>query len=86
MLKHIYANIQYPESSRLKGITGTSVVTFVIEKDGSITGVRTVRFVSGPIDAEAIRVVRNMPAWRPGYQYGKPVRVQFNLPIAFRLQ
>ena len=86
MLEYIYGNIKYPKSSRLLGVEGLSVVTFVIERDGSITNARTASFVSGPIDAEALRVVRSMPLWHPGYQAGEPVRVQFNLPVNFRLE
>ena len=86
MLVHIYTNIDYPLSSVKLGVQGTSVVTFVVERDGSITNARTASFVSAPIDAEALRIVKSMPPWRPGIQAGEPVRVQFELPIKFRLQ
>ena len=86
MLQYIYEHIHYPKSARRDGFDGISVVTFVVEKDGSLTGVRPVRFVSASLDAEACRVVEGMPRWWPGYQNGEPVRVQFNLPIKFKLE
>jgi len=71
--------------ARESGIEGTVYVTFVIERDGSVTDVKILRSIGGGCDDEAIRVVRNMPKWEPGKQRGKPVRVQFNMPIKFTL-
>jgi protein TonB len=68
------------------GIQGRVFVTFVVEKNGSVTDVRVLRGIGGGCDEEAIRVVQNMPKWSAGKQRGKPVRVQFNLPIKFTLQ
>jgi protein TonB len=68
------------------GIQGRVFVTFVVEKDGSVTDVRVLRGIGGGCDEEAIRVVQKMPKWKAGKQRGKPVRVQFNLPIKFTLQ
>ena len=68
-------------------VTVTSVyVTFMVERDGSITGARVLRDIGGGCGAAAIRVVKAMPKWTPGKQRGKPVRVQYNLPVAFILQ
>ena len=86
MLQYIYEHIRYPKAARRAGFQGTAVVQFVVERDGSLAGVRTVRFVSESLDAEARRVVEEMPRWWPGYQDGEPVRVQFVLPLAFRLE
>ena len=86
MLTYIYDNVRYPRRSRREGTDGRAVVSFVIERDGSITNVRNVTFVSAGIDAEARRVVGEMPRWRPSYQGGEPVRVSFVLPIEFRLE
>ena len=86
MLKFIYHTIRYPLSSRMAGAEGMSVVQFVVEKDGSIGDVHTERFISSTLDAEALRIVKAMPPWHPGYQDGEPVRVQFNLPVVFRLE
>ena len=68
------------------GIQGMVYVTFVVERDGSITDVRVLRGIGGGCDEEAIRVVSAMPKWTPGKQRGKPVRVQYNLPVRFTLQ
>ena len=72
--------------ARESGIQGVVYVTFVVEPDGSISNVRVIRGIGGGCDEEAIRVVKMMPKWIPGNQRGKPVRVQFNMPIKFTLQ
>jgi periplasmic protein TonB len=86
LMEYLGKNITYPPMARESGIQGTVFVTFVVEPDGNVTNVRTLRGIGGGCDEEAIRVVRNMPRWVPGKQRGKPVRVQFNLPIRFVLQ
>ncbi len=78
-------NLRYPQMAREAGIQGTVFVTFVVETDGSVTDVRILRGIGGGCDEEAIRVVGMMPRWEPGRQRGQPVRVQFNMPIRFRL-
>ena len=78
-------NIRYPLMARESGITGTVYVTFVVSKSGKISDVKLLRGIGGGCDDEAIRVVKTMPAWIPGRQTGKPVPVQFNLPIKFSL-
>ncbi len=86
LFKFLGQNIKYPAMARDAGISGRVFVTFVVEKDGSITGVRILRGIGGGCDEEAVRVVSMMPDWTPGVQKGKPVRVQFNLPIFFNLR
>jgi periplasmic protein TonB len=85
LMQFLQSNLRYPTMAREAGIQGTVFVTFVVERDGSITDVRVLRGVGGGLDEEAIRVVRNMPRWTPGRQRGQAVRVQFNLPIRFVL-
>ncbi len=85
LYKYLSDNIRYPTMAREAGIQGTVFVTFVVERDGSISNVDVVRGIGGGCDAEAIRVVKNMPRWQPGKQRGQPVRVQFNLPVRFML-
>lgn len=85
LMKYLQENLKYPTMAREAGIQGTVFVTFVVEKDGSITDVRILRGVGGGLDEEAIRVVESMPSWTPGRQRGQAVRVQFNLPIRFVL-
>ncbi len=78
-------NVKYPEVARKEGIEGRVFVTFVVDKDGSIADVKILRGIGGGCDEEAIRVIENMPKWIPGKQRGKDVRVQFNMPIVFKL-
>ncbi len=85
LMQYLQGNLKYPTMAREAGIQGTVFVTFVVERDGSITDVRILRGVGGGLDEEAIRVVQNMPNWTPGRQRGQAVRVQFNLPIRFVL-
>jgi TonB family protein len=85
MSKYLVENIKYPEEARTKGIQGTVFVTFVIEKDGTVSTVKILRGIGSGCDEEAQRVVSGMPKWIPGKQKGDPVRVQFNLPINFKL-
>ncbi len=86
LYKFLAKNIEYPQIANEGGIQGRVFVTFVVEKDGSITDVRVLRGIGGGCDEEAIRVVKSMPKWKPGKQRGKPVRVQYNLPIKFTLE
>lgn len=85
-IKFLQANMKYPEEAKELGIQGKVFVTFVVEVDGSITDVKVLRGIGSGCDDEAIRVVKSMPRWVPGKQRGVPVRVQFNLPINFKLQ
>jgi len=85
MHRFLQQNIRFPAIAREAGIQGTVFVTFVVERDGSITNVRVLRGIGGGCDEEAVRVVSMMPRWEPGRQRGRPVRVQFNMPIRFTL-
>jgi len=85
-MQFLQENIKYPQMARESGIQGTVYVTFVVETDGRVTDVRVLRGIGGGCDEEAIRVIQSMPKWVPGKQRGKPVRVQFNMPIKFTLQ
>lgn len=84
-IRYLQENLRYPQMAREAGIQGTVFVTFVVERDGSVTDVRVLRGIGGGCDEEAVRVVQNMPRWNPGRQRGQPVRVQFNMPIRFVL-
>jgi len=79
-------NIKYPKEAIEANITGKVFVQFVIEKDGSITNAKIARSASTLLDAEALRIVNNMPQWIPGKQRGKAVRVAYTLPISFSLE
>lgn len=86
MYKWLNDNIKYPPICQEQGIQGRVYLQFVVEKDGSITDVKTVRSPDPYLSKEAERVVNNMPRWSPGRQGGKPVRVKFTLPVMFKLQ
>ena len=85
-LRFLRDNMNYPMMAREAGIQGTVFVTFVVERDGSITNVEILRGIGGGCDEEAIRVTRMMPRWKPGKQRNRPVRTQFRMPIRFALQ
>ena len=85
MVKFIQKNMKYPALARRMGVEGKVFVGFVVNKDGSITGVEIVKGISTECDKEATRVVQLMPPWKVGKQNGKPVRVKFIVPINFKL-
>lgn len=85
-IRFLYENIQYPAMAKETGIQGRVYITFVVERDGSITDVRLLKGIGGGCDEESIRVVKAMPKWIPGKQRERPVRVQFVLPIKFTLR
>lgn len=89
MLQYLYKNIKYPNIAKENGVQGRCVVTFVVEKDGRITDAKVVRDIGGGCGEEALRVVNSMnemgERWKPGKQRGNAVRVQFNLPVTFKL-
>jgi len=84
-MKYLASNIKYPTLARESGIQGRVFVTFVVETNGQVTDVKILRGIGGGCDEEAMRVIKNMPKWNPGKQRGKSVRVQFNMPILFKL-
>ncbi len=86
LMKYLNDNIRYPVVAQENGVQGRVVVSFVVEKNGSITDVKVVRSVDPSLDKEAARVVSGMPNWTPGKQNGSNVRVKYNVPVTFRLQ
>lgn len=85
MYKFIGEHINYPAQAKEEGIEGRVIVSFIVEKDGRISTVETMRGIGGGCDEEAIRVIEEMPNWNPGKQRGKNVRVQYRMPIKFAL-
>jgi len=83
---YLSKHIVYPDSARKNNITGKVVIKFVVNEDGHISDCSVVRGVGWGLDEEALRVVRTFPAWKPGKQNGKGVKVYFTLPINFALQ
>ena len=86
LMEYLQQNVKYPVVAQENGVQGRVVVSFVVEKDGSITDVKVVRSVDPSLDKEAARVVKSMPRWIPGKQNGSAVRVKYNVPVSFRLQ
>ena len=86
MMKYLAANIKYPASAVKAKKQGRVIVTFIIQKDGSVAKARIARSVNPELDAEALRIVKAMPNWTPGTQDGKPVNVKYTIPVVFSLQ
>jgi len=85
LFAYIGSELKYPEAAVEKGAQGVVYVTFVVEADGSISNPKVLRGIGYGCDEEAWRVVKGMPNWKPGKQRGETVRVQYNLPIRFKL-
>lgn len=85
LMKYLNSNIKYPVEAHKAGIQGRVVVSFVVNKDGTVKDAKIVRSVDKSIDAEALRVISAMPKWQPGYQDGKAVSVRYTVPVTFRL-
>ena len=84
--QYIGRNLKYPRLAAENGIQGMTVLKFVIERDGVISNVNLVRDIGGGCGTEAKRLVEAMPKWAPGKKNGKPVRVQYQMPVRFRLE
>ena len=85
LYEYLSKNIKYPAICRENNIQGRVVVVFIVNRDGSIVEPEVVKSVNPMLDKEALRVISNMPKWKPGLQFGKPVRVKFTVPVNFRL-
>ena len=86
LMQYLSSHVKYPAVAEENGISGRVTVQFVVERDGSVTDVRTMKSVDPSLDREAERVVKSMPKWIPGKQNGSPVRVKYFVPVVFRLQ
>jgi protein TonB len=80
---YLSKNLHYPDVARLLGINGKLVVSFVVDKDGRVTDVTPKNCVGAGCEAEAVRLLESSPAWKPGIQDDKPVRVMYSVPISF---
>lgn len=85
-LEYIQKNMQYPESAKKNGTQGRVMVQFVIDKEGNVTEPKVIRSVDKELDAEAIRLVKSMPKWKPGMQKGEVVAVKYTMPVLFKLE
>ena len=86
LMSYLASNIKHPVVAQENGVQGRVIVSFVVERDGSISDVRVARSVDPSLDREAQRVVKSMPRWKPGKQNGSAVRVKYTVPVVFRLQ
>lgn len=83
--KYLMTSIKYPADDRKNNIQGKVFVSFVVETDGSLSDVVAMRGPSETLKEEGVRVIKASPKWKPGIQNGKPVRVQYTVPINFTL-
>ena len=86
LLNYLSEHINYPEGYEEICIQGRVVITFVVEKDGSLSDITVVKSLEKAFDEEALRAVKSMPKWIPAMQNGEPVRVKFAVPVTFRLK
>ena len=85
LMEYVSKNVVYPEEAKEKEIQGRVFISFVVEKDGSIGEVKVLRGIGGGCDEESVRVISDMPKWKPGKQKGEAVRVSYQIPIMFKL-
>jgi protein TonB len=78
--------LKYPRQAVLAGVEGRVIVQFIVNEDGRISNAQVIRGIGGGCDEEALHVVNAMPAWKPGVHNGRAVKVNFKLPINFKLQ
>ena len=85
LTQYLAMSIRYPKEAEMAGMQGRVIGSFIVEKDGSLTGARIEKSVDKSLDAEALRIINEMPKWTPGMQDGEPVRVKCLVPITFRV-
>lgn len=81
LMEYLQENVLYPENAMKRGEEGRVIVEFIVHRDGSIVEPVVIRSVSKELDMEAVRVIHNMPKWKPATKNGIPVRVKYTLPI-----
>ena len=86
LMQFIARNVEYPQMERDNGIQGRVISSFTVNEDGSISDIQILRSPSNGFNREVNRVLKKMPAFKPGMQAGRPVKVRFNLPVAFTLR
>ena len=84
-MNYLAESLKYPEEAKERGIEGTVVMAFIVNSDGTISDIETLRSIGGGCDQEAMRVIQNAPKWTPGQLGGKAVRVRMRLPLQFKL-
>ena len=82
LMDYLKKNMRYPDED----VQGRVIVSFMVEKDGSISDVKVVKSLSEGADKEALRLINSMPKWHPGKQLGTPVNTKYTVPVIFRLE
>ena len=85
LLNYISNNLKYPESAKANGISGRVPILLTINEKGEITDAKVIRGICPELDEEAVRLVKAMPKWEPGYENGKAKTSYLMLPINFKL-
>ncbi|WP_454801474.1 energy transducer TonB [Mucilaginibacter phyllosphaerae] len=83
--RDVVKNLKYPEVAKLIGINGRIVVSFIVDKDGKMTDITPVNCIGAGCESEAVKAMQSLKIWQPGIQKGKPVRVQYSIPINFAI-
>lgn len=86
LMQYMKTNIRYPKDARKKSIEGKVITQFCIDENGKVKDVKIIKSVYPSLDEEALRVINEMPDWKPGIQYGRKVKVYYLLPITFKMQ
>lgn len=85
-MEYISRNYRFPEEAKVRGIKGKLFLSFIVEKDGSLTDIAVVKDLGFGTGQEAVRLLQQAPKWKPGIQNGRPVRVRYQLPIALQIR
>ena len=86
LLKYMKENLQYPEEAIEKGIEGRVICQFTVKTDGSIDNIVVLKSIHKSLDEEAIRLIKNMPKWKPGKNYkGEVQDCKYTIPFSFKL-
>lgn len=86
MNNFVFDNLKYPAIAKENGVQGIVVVSFIVEKDGSLSDCKIVRDIGAGCGDEALRIVSKMPKWNPAAQRDRPVRCLYNLPVSFNIK
>lgn len=86
LMQYISSNLKYPAAAQKAGIQGKVIVSMIVDKEGNITDPKIIKGITPLLDAEAIRIISDMPQWKPGTDKGEKVNVQYTIPLVFKLQ
>ncbi|OYT11793.1 MAG: hypothetical protein B6I19_10835 [Bacteroidetes bacterium 4572_114] len=84
--KYLTENIKCPKYTNKQQIQGRIIAAFIVEKDGSLSNITILQGVGGDCDEEVLGIIKKMPRWNPGFCFGEPVRVQYNMAVLFELE